>query len=62
MKKFLTTLALLSTANSWASSTPIEPVLIPITDQAKGINIQMGKYEVTIEEFTRFANATGHQV
>jgi len=62
MKKFLTTLALLSTANGWASTTPIEPVLIPITDQAKGINIQMGKYEVTIEEFTRFANATGHQV
>jgi hypothetical protein len=37
-------------------------VLIPISDQEQGINIQMSKYEVTVEEFTRFANATDYKV
>ena len=62
MKKLFVTIAILTSTNCWANTTPIEPVLIPIADKSQGINIQMGKYEVTVEEFTRFANATGHKV
>jgi len=62
MKKTLTTLAILSTSYTWANTSPIEPVLVPIVNKIQNINIQMGKYEVTVEEFTRFANATGYQV
>jgi len=46
----------------WASTTPIEPILVPIVDQKQNINIQMGKYEVTVKEFTRFVNATNYQI
>ncbi|TQV88737.1 formylglycine-generating enzyme family protein [Aliikangiella coralliicola] len=45
-----------------ADTKPIEPVLVPISSAADNINIQMGKYEVTVAEFTRFINATGYQV
>lgn len=62
MRTLFAILAILSSANVWANSTPIEPIVVPIIDQATNINIQMGKYEVTVEEFTRFVNATGHTV
>jgi len=65
MKKIVITLAILNcigSANVWANTTPLEPVLVPIADQRQNINIQMGKYEVTVEEFTRFTNATGFKV
>ena len=61
MKKLLTMLTILTSVNCWANSTPIEPVLVPLVDQEKAIDIQMGKYEVTVEEFMRFANATGYK-
>jgi hypothetical protein len=62
MKKIFVTLAIMHSANLSASSTPIEPVLVPIVDSVQSINIQMGKYEVTVEEFSRFVNATGYEV
>jgi formylglycine-generating enzyme required for sulfatase activity len=62
MKRFFTVLALLSSTYVWANTSPIEPVLVPIVSQTENINIQMGKYEVTVGEFTRFVNATGYQM
>ncbi|MCO7224354.1 SUMF1/EgtB/PvdO family nonheme iron enzyme [Pleionea sp. CnH1-48] len=41
---------------------PIEPLLLPLVNQGKDIDIYMGKYEVTVAEFIRFINATGYQV
>ena len=64
-KKLLASLLLLSSgavsANPLNNSTPIEPVLVPLQNIDKSIDIHIGKYEVTIAEFTRFANATGYQ-
>ena len=57
----VTTLAGLTTLTACASTTPIEPTLVSVTNEVKGIDIQMGKYEVTVEEFMRFANATGYK-
>jgi len=62
MKKLFTTLAILGTSSVWANTSPIEPVLVPIIDKAQNINIQMSKYEVTVEEFTRFVNATNYEM
>ncbi|WP_057831220.1 formylglycine-generating enzyme family protein [Colwellia sp. TT2012] len=62
MKKIITTLVIGFTTNLWANSLPIEPVLVPIVEATKNINIQMGKYEVTVEEFTRFVNATDYKM
>ena len=62
MKKLFATLAIVGSANALANTTPIEPVLVPVFDKEKNIDIQMGKYEVTVEEFTRFVNATGYEV
>jgi len=65
MKKSFATLAIascISSVNVWANNQPIEPVLVPLVDQKQNINIQIGKYEVTVAEFTRFANATAYQV
>lgn len=62
MKSLFASLAVLSATNTLASNTPIEPVLVPIVSATQNINIQMGKYEVTVAEFTRFATATGHTV
>jgi len=53
---------MLSATNVWAKTTPIEPVLVPVVGQNQKIDIHMGKYEVTVAEFTRFANATGYKV
>ena len=63
MKRF-TPLLLLSSVTTGviADTAPIEPVLVPLSDAALGINVQMGKYEVTVAEFSRFVNATGYQV
>jgi len=64
-KKLLASLLLLSSgavsANPLNSTTPIEPVLVPLQNTDKSIDIHIGKYEVTIAEFIRFANATGYQ-
>ncbi len=62
MKKIFAGLAILSSTNLWASTNPIEPVLVPIVGQTENINIQMGKYEVTVKEFTRFVNATDYEI
>ena len=62
MKKSFAMFAILSSTHAWGNSLPIEPLLVPVADPSQNINIQMGKYEVTVEEFTRFVNATGHQV
>jgi len=45
-----------------ANTTPIEPVLVPIVSENHGIDIHIGKYEVTVAEFSRFVNATNYQV
>ncbi|WDE03608.1 SUMF1/EgtB/PvdO family nonheme iron enzyme [Thalassomonas viridans] len=60
-KLFAPVLLLASTAAS-ANSTPIEPVLVPLKNPAEKLDIHMGKYEITVAEFTRFINATGYQV
>jgi len=62
MKKLVTTLAILGTSTVWANTSPIEPMLVPIIDKTQNINIQMSKYEVTVEEFTRFVNATDYDM
>lgn len=64
MKSFATTvvLASISSINAWANSLPIEPVLVPLKSEQQNINVQMGKYEVTVEEFNRFAKATNFQI
>ncbi|WDE13578.1 formylglycine-generating enzyme family protein [Thalassomonas haliotis] len=60
--KLFAPLLLLSCTAVNADSTPIEPVLVPLVNPADKIDIQMGKYEVTVAEFTRFIKATGYQV
>ncbi|WP_286263769.1 SUMF1/EgtB/PvdO family nonheme iron enzyme [Thalassotalea atypica] len=61
-KSFALLAALVSASHAYASTKPIEPVLVPLVDQTQSIDIHMSKYEVTVAEFTRFANATGYQV
>ena len=58
--KFLGPLLLLNSAVVTANTIPIEPVLVPLINQEKNIDIHIGKYEVTIAEFIRFANATDY--
>lgn len=48
--------------NSFAATQPIEPILKPLVSDDKSINIHMGKYEVTVAEFTRFAIDTGYEM
>ncbi|WDE00832.1 formylglycine-generating enzyme family protein [Thalassomonas actiniarum] len=60
-KLFAPLLLLASTAVN-ADTAPIEPVLVPLKNAADKIDIQMGKYEVTVAEFSRFIKATGYQV
>jgi hypothetical protein len=65
MKKTLTMLAMLTSmcsSHAWANSQPIEPVLVPLKDKQQNINVQIGKYEVTVAEFTRFAKATNFKI
>ena len=42
--------------------TPIEPVLVPVSENGQAVTTSMGKYEVTVAEFQRFVNATGYKV
>lgn len=62
MRESLVILATLLSTNAWANTQAIEPVLVPVKDATQNINIQMGKYEVTVAEFSRFAKATNYQV
>lgn len=61
MKPIVSTFFLASLSAAHAT-TPIEPVLLPVMNEAEKINIHMGKYEVTVAEFSRFVRATGYQV
>ncbi|MCG7534198.1 SUMF1/EgtB/PvdO family nonheme iron enzyme [Pseudoalteromonas sp. OOF1S-7] len=53
---------LLSATSAQMLSAPIEPALVTVKDQAQQIDLQMGKYEVTVAEFSRFVAATNYQV
>ncbi|MCF2909620.1 SUMF1/EgtB/PvdO family nonheme iron enzyme [Pseudoalteromonas sp. DL2-H2.2] len=55
-------LILLSTTVAQLPGTPIEPALVAIQDEAQQIDLQMGKYEVTVAEFSRFVAVTQYQV
>ena len=59
MKKKISLLMLLSCTSFYINAQPIEPVLVPISNAEKHIDLQMGKYEVTVKEFTVFAEETG---
>ena len=48
MKILFSTLGILSSANLWGNSTPIEPVLVPLANQTQNINIKIGKYEAEV--------------
>ncbi|WP_281557003.1 hypothetical protein [Thalassomonas sp. RHCl1] len=37
-------------------------MLVAIADPAQNIDVLIGKYEVTVAEFTRFVNATDYKV
>lgn len=53
---------LLSTVSASAQVAPIEPALVPVVNKDQQIDLQMGKYEITVAEFSRFVEATGYQV
>ena len=64
MKSFaiVAMLTTISSVSVLANNQPIEPVLVPLINEQQNINIQMGKYEVTVAEFSRFADATNFQI
>ncbi|WDT86905.1 formylglycine-generating enzyme family protein [Alteromonas sp. 009811495] len=61
MRSYLSILGLLA-STAGVNAQHIEPVMIPIVNAESGINIQMGKYEVTVEEYKRFIASTGYEV
>jgi formylglycine-generating enzyme required for sulfatase activity len=60
--KLLASLFILVSTVANADIKPIEPVLVPISSKTNNIDIYMGKYEVTVAEFTKFVKATGHHI
>ena len=59
MNKKYCLLAIAISASSCISAQPIEPILVSLSNAEKNIDIQMGKYEVTVAEFSEFAKETG---